>query len=573
VFQQTGAVRCNHYVLTLRFDTTADLQLISELSDTVAGCVLDLANVSATEFDGHPTSDMIFNQQIAMERNARRGAFNDFEANLHKALANQDISAVKELIELAGVMLQQQDGRTHVMRILWKYAIQAPPKIADAIMSSTPFDFHFVDDINGRTCLHEAAIAGELRLVGLCLEKKSVEVDRVDVYGRSALHYAAMNGHDLVSQQLLSAGADPNTLDMDNYTPLIYAITNGKTECVRVLLADSRVTLNPPEATNDLIPLTLACQFGHVDVALLLLQHGAQNIANTNGEYPIHLAAREGHAAVCRLLIHQDIKDVADKYSEWTPLFHSARFGHADCVDVLLEAGCDAHAVDDTGKTPIFYSAWYGHVDCVNKLLIAMLRSPKTGPNPRTTNSISPLSDAELPPSDGDVDMIPSLSLPPPIMPFRIYGHNYLDKTFLIQVALGTPFSRREPTVNPVQFLPSVTSLMGQPYPKAGSALKLVMTSKPDTTSPPHSIVLPLSDEKETFAFQLHTLEDLTLEFSFYPTFGSKTIGRAVALPSAFRNIVNGSSRVLPILDHRLHVIGQVYVPSTSLYEIGYAET
>jgi len=36
-----------------------------------------------------------------------------------------------------------------------------------------------------------------------------------------------------------------------------------------------------------------------------------------------------------------------------------------------------------------------------------------------------------------EIDHIPSLSLPPPMMPHRVYGHNYLDKQCLIQVTIG----------------------------------------------------------------------------------------------------------------------------------------
>jgi CDK inhibitor PHO81 len=50
----------------------------------------------------------------------------------------------------------------------------------------------------------------------------------------------------------------------------------------------------------------------------------------------------------------------------------------------------------------------------------------------------------------------------------------------------------------------------------------------------------------------------LSLVFSIYPNFGTKTIGRAVALPSLFKNFEKNRPFVLPILDTRLHVIGEV---------------
>lgn len=142
------------------------------------------------------------------------------------------------------------------------------------------------------------------------------------------------------------------------------------------------------------------------------------------------------------------------------------------CVQVLVDAGCDVNAIDEYGKTSLFYAAYYGvrdgfglmehalvrshssllvlqHVGSVDILLRAgaVVTANKLGfnsrgkavPPPLTTSiaslesqttSLSPGSD--LDPldlddpmdGDGDGDLIPSLSLPPPIVPLQIYGHN-----------------------------------------------------------------------------------------------------------------------------------------------------
>ena len=136
-----------------------------------------------------------------------------------------------------------------------------------------------------------------------------------------------------------------------------------------------------------------------------------------------------------------------------------------------------------------------------------------------------------------------------------------LDKRCLVQLSLGHPFSRS-------------ASLHGSPAPavklygssdsthhlQSWSSLKLVMTSKPDVTSIPHSVILPLADEREVFSFQVasENLPSFSLDFSLYPTFGSKLIGKAVVLPSAFDHIKSHQSFVAPLLDHNLKTIGEV---------------
>ncbi|EGG12856.1 uncharacterized protein MELLADRAFT_101443 [Melampsora larici-populina 98AG31] len=154
---------------------------------------------------------------------------------------------------------------------------------------------------------------------------------------------------------------------------------------------------------------------------------------------------------------------------------------------------------------------------------------------------------SELQGNDLDVDLIPDLSLPPPIMPFRIYGHNYLDKKALIQLSLGHPNTSRN--------LRPVVQLYGQPEL---TSLKLVISNRADPSSAVHSTILPLDYEHESFAFHTDALDQFALEFDLFPTFGTRIMGKAAALPSTFRDSWNHKSYVLPLLDKHLKVIGEV---------------
>jgi CDK inhibitor PHO81 len=490
-----------------------------------------------------------------MAERTHLGPFHDLENNLRKAVASSDPSSIIDCVRHSDLLGQQEGGKTNVTRILWNVIIEAPD-LADLIMPSlgSPFDFHFIDDINGRTCLHTAAIAGTLRLVNLCIEK-GVQIDKVDAYGRSALHYASMNGHPHVCHRLLEAKLPPNTLDMDNYSPLVYATLRGSVECVRVLIEEGKVPVQPITSVGDLIPLSLASRSGHVAVVLFLLQRGARCLPNSNGEYPMHLAAREGHVAVCKILLHQDGWDTPDKYHEWTPLFFAARYGHDDCVHVLLEAGGRARAIDELGHLPVHYAAWYGHHKCLSYLLDASTKFPSTSDVKKPPNS--PLSDIGKP-VESEIDLIPSLSLPPPIMPHRVYGHNYLDRSNLVQFSIGHSSGWPKGFSGVRLHHRLLSPAFKDEHLLASTPLKLVMTTSPDVNSAPYSISLPQRDEHGIFAFQIPSLDNLSLEFSIYPNFGSKIIGRAIALPSLFANIENNQAFILPILDNRLHVVGEV---------------
>ena len=546
------------------------LQLITEFADTVAACLVNLSNMGtdASLLRESNDPDPLLSERIVRERTSQSRAFVDLESDLRKAVATRDANAIQLALIQGSELAKLPDGRTHVTRISWKAAIEAPPDLADLIMTSpnSVCDFHFVDDINGRTCLHAAAAAGELRMVNLSLDH-NVEVNRKDVYGRTALHYSSMGGYVNICTRLLAAGADPSSVDMDNFNSLYYAVVNGRLECLRVLLEVGKVGLEP--TLSDANPLALACQSGHLDVTILLLQYGAKNLPNTNGEYPLHLAAKEGHVEVCKLLCVEtrETLDVPDKYSEWTPLFHAANNGHEGCVKVLLQAGCNPMATDELGRLAIYYAAWFGHIACTFILYDAISAFPRRRtPLPQArglTSSVGRMSPFDLGSDAAEPDAIPSLSLPPPIMPFRIYGHNYLEKSYLVQLALGQPFSAytTRPSQPPIEVTPWTTDPdLHRPHSHAPPSLKLVMSSRSGKSSVPFTLTIPLSDHQDTLSFQIQNLEELSLEFSFYPNFGSKTIGRAAILPSIFQGIQDTKVIHLPVLDYRLHIIGRLTI-------------
>ncbi|GAA6062254.1 hypothetical protein JCM10212_001768 [Sporobolomyces blumeae] len=582
-------------------------EFIAELSDVASANLLSLENLLASDSSRAGSASLADGALIdaasqpaphlptLFDRADRAEALEDLESALVGAIKSRDQHVVAEVLNLLvprGQAGGAEGPKSPVARILWRAVLEESAldetatkgegegEQAKSEKTQIPLellDFNFVDDINGRTALHESASAGRLSLVQACLEK-GLSASQADVYGRQPLHYAAMNGHASVCRTLLSAGASATISDLDGYSSIIYSITNGWTDVVETFLESGvsfEQTPAPPVATapslaapttEDLNALSLACQYGHEAIARLLLERGAQILPNPAGYWPQHLAAREGHAGVLKLLVEATRGfsgiDVPDKYSQATPLSHAASEGHVESVKVLLQAGSDVHAQDEFKRTPIHYAAWQGHIEIVNLLLAAgaaaeqasgkRQQSASETEKGEGTASVSTMAVDPLE-ADLDADMIPSLSLPPPIIPFRIYGHNYLDSKCLVHVTLGHPNTTRPPFPAPVR-------LYDQQHHGHASSLKLVMTPRPDSsgTSIPHSVILPLADEREVFSFQLDSLADFSLEFDLFPTFGSKMIGKAVAHPSTFSELKAQGSYVVPIVDPHLKVIGDV---------------
>lgn len=555
-------------------------EFIAELSDIAAANLLELENLSDSkharsgpqEVSASAEGDLSSEKRLdfAAARSEEMDLLSDLEENLTSAVKAGHAESAEEMAKVA---TQSEDGIS-VARIVWRALLDASPEAVEAAMAVGLPDYNFVDDINSRTSLHEACLAGKLHLIKACVEN-GVDVGQRDIYGRAAISYAAMSGHADVCTYLLSlTNVDAATVDLDGFSPLVLAVMNGRTKVVEILLAHG-VSVEPSQAT-DLIPLCLAAQGGHVDITRLLLARGAKIIPNPEGLTPQALAAREGHADCIKLLVAAGgDPDVKEKGTLWTPLFFAAENGHVDCLQALLAAGCQVDLVDEKGRSPSFYAAWRGHVDCLLLLLKASKKSStslenhphvdrmtgvqrqldaddsgkprkrsKSAQNGEEANIEVPADDLDL-----EIDGIPSLSLPPPIIPFRTYGHNYLDKRALITVSLTDSSVKLYKLQDP-----------NRPEQFSTSSLKLVMTSRPDAsaTTIPHTIILPLADEREVFSFQVEALERLSIEWELMPTFGSKVIGKAVALPSSFDGMTDRKRFVLPLQDMYLKVVGEV---------------
>lgn len=500
----------------------------------------------------------------------------DLELALKTAIKNEDQSSVASLLSTIpkhpAAYARQPDLASSVQRILWNCLSESSSQ-AQSLIPVDILDFTYSDDISGRTCLHSAAQHGRADLIRLALAH-AAPIDAIDAYGRQALHYAAMYGHAEITQLLLSAAAAQGASaqsaarvnDVDGRNPVVHAVANGHVATLQVFIQSGvDLTSHKNKAPEEPMPLSLACQNGHEAVVQLLLANGAPIVADIAGYYPQHLAAREGHAGCLKLLatyLEQHPKsttsmDEPDKYSVWTPLFHAASEGHYACVQVLLAAGASVEALDEAQNTAVHYAAWRGHIDCLNLLLSARSKARNSqqapdvdmGPGNAPRSSISP-EDVALQEELGDD--VPDLALPPPIIPFRVYGHNYLDDKILVQLTLSHPNTSRSKVV------PSPIKL----YNQERVQLKLVISARSRSekvhSTMPHNVLLPLQDERETFAFQMDTANEFSLDFDVYPTFGSRLLGKATALPSLFSDMRSLSPFTLPILDHTLKPIGEL---------------
>ena len=216
---------------------------------------------------------------------------------------------------------------------------------------------------------------------------KLVFQSRILLDERMFVAYVKMNRKDLV-RRLLSSGmvdvdSNKNINAEDDEAPLHAAVWSGHIEIAQILV-QSGANLNLLDDSG-LTPLCTAAFHKRVDIARLLIESGADaNAKDKFGCTPLHTAAGNGCKEILLLLIENGAEVNVSRgnyyknwdgirYSGWdvgeTPLHKAALKGRKDVAKLLIESGANLEAADKGLRTPLHYAAMGGSEDMVRYLI------------------------------------------------------------------------------------------------------------------------------------------------------------------------------------------------------------
>ncbi len=182
------------------------------------------------------------------------------------------------------------------------------------------------------------------------------------------LMIAASKGYTGEINRLIIKGADVLAETQQGVTPLIFAVSNNRTEAAKLLL-DYGSDPNKKTIVGDM-PLFIAVKNQNAEITEALIRAGAD--IDSTDRYkatPLHYASVYDYFQIADMLLYYDASVDKRTNDGTTPLLGSVWAGNADIADLLMQNGADIEAKDNEGYTPFLMAAINGDTLIMDMLM------------------------------------------------------------------------------------------------------------------------------------------------------------------------------------------------------------
>jgi cytohesin len=187
--------------------------------------------------------------------------------------------------------------------------------------------------------------------------------------GEKNLHEAAFNGKLEKARALIKSNPElvNDHSSYANQAPLHLAVEFGHNDVAELLLANQADV--EAKAYFGWTPLLQAVFGGHKESVELLLAHNANvNVKDAAGRTPLIVAAENGYTEIAALLLAHKAELNVRNNDGLTPLHVAASRGSKDFVELLLAHHADVNAKDNKGRTPADFALLHSRQDLADLL-------------------------------------------------------------------------------------------------------------------------------------------------------------------------------------------------------------
>ncbi len=357
--------------------------------ETASGLDLDL--IRAVKAGNSKAVETLL--ESGADASARQG---DGASALHWAIHRDDFDLARQLIE-AGADVNAGDD--HNVTPLSLASLNGS-RAATSLLLEAGADVN-LSRMSGETPLMTAARVGSIEVVRLLLEGGADLNAAEHARQQTSLMWAIAESHTAVSQLLVEVGASVSARTTLGFTPLLFAAQQGNLDAVQLLLAagadvndsapdgiggdtNARVRYRPG---TDAHALLVAIDSGHAEMALYLLERGADANHDGAGRAALHAAVQQrmpevvsallsrGANADARLtrslpLVSRRIRldnGLAPTRNGATAFWLAASYADLEIMRLLIDGGADPDLMSDDGTTALMVAAGADFVEGQDK--------------------------------------------------------------------------------------------------------------------------------------------------------------------------------------------------------------
>ncbi len=300
------------------------------------------------------------------------------ELLMYEVQDDGDLSIIQDLIKSGADVNVEDRGRTplHIACYSNKAA-----SLVKALLAAPTIDVN-VQDIEGRTPLHDAVLKGDEGIVRALLAVPTINVNLQDKRGSTPLHYAASEDEGIARALLAVPTINVNLQDKGGSTPLHNASRRDE-GIVRALLEIPSIEVNVQDCYGS-TPLHNAVSLKREDVmkALLAVPTIKVNTKNNYGNTPLHQVVSSSvyshnYESIMKVLLAVPAIEVNAENNDGQSLLHLAARGsglagikYEGIVKALLAVpSIKVNGKDKHGWTPWQFAVQSGDINTIKMFL------------------------------------------------------------------------------------------------------------------------------------------------------------------------------------------------------------